>query len=1117
MMKRTVRDVLLYALEDLESNSLHKFRRKLTDVEAKDGDTIPRGRLEKASADMIVDLLIDFYGASYSCDLTLEVLCHINERTVEERLRRDLGKVQRPTFLTLPSVRGYLTSFSRGLVSLYLSSGNTGINEPFHVHSCHTRSQEGVHPDEGGDLTDGSSRRQPEPGGDLTDGSSRRQPEPDKYDEFRDLVQRLNMTKFLSSKLTLNDVWSIGAEDLTDIQHQSVEDLPWCFLRKIMALNTTARNTEMLETHYENDLFVLSDLPLQCSVSQCIHPLDVLCVLLHCSDAFLQQEIVTRMAMCQFAVPLLLPAGDGSHCTLMMWSLRNIVKMWRPLSLADSKGFREECVLNISMPIFSFVRLGKTKLSKSKILNQILKPAQQTNDFFIHINMEGGNIRKKICDGMVEISWYFPSGKSDVFPQPIAVTNLRGDLESNWNQFMFLTRVSSAVFIFMESMSEREFTLLASCSTTNTQYYFIVTPGPGQQVSTETLKTFHDLSPRFKMIINGSDMNEARIVNKLQSRLIHSLNNDQNIISMRNLESETHGLPIYVDENIPECQKARQWANSITEEIRDVAEYKQKTMRLQGDLWRQISEVEKELCRMVNRGDKGEEQYLCELKQKHFLLHETQYGHDLPDSIVLFINAMTHLSENEKQYFLKWMKFGLDSVVRCYISTLEAEYREKYNKSINREELRKLDQRISEGSLGIEHFLREMGQLYEAECYMHKEKRFAESQRQFNILPGIAADLLLEGFPLELMDGDVLNIPLQWITDVLTQLDKKTGGDCRMRVISVLGVQGTGKSTLLNTMFGSQFPVASGKCSRGAFMTLLPVKKNFKVDLDCEFIMIVDTEGLKAPKLDSLKDSYEHDNELATLVTGLSDITLVNISMKITTEMHDILKIVGHVFLRMKEIRKKPNCQFVYQNVSDVFAYDKNMRDREKLLEQLNEITKVDAEMEKKSEIKAFSDVMDYDLEKDNWYIPGLWLGVPPMAPVNYGYSEQVYELKKYILTFLKSKKSQHKPLTIPDFVMWIGSLRNAVKHETFTVYTRKQAKFLTPKNWAKSWGVGLLASHVGPREPPRGETHPLYKKPLSIRLPPSSLGSRRGAICYELLFTQGEQETERGIEEAAK
>ncbi|KAG7240092.1 hypothetical protein INR49_027946 [Caranx melampygus] len=51
--------------------------------------------------------------------------------------------------------------------------------------------------------------------------------------------------------------------------------------------------------------------------------------------------------------------------------------------------------------------------------------------------------------------------------------------------------------------------------------------------------------------------------------------------------------------------------------------------------------------------------------------------------------------------------------------------------------------------------------------------------------------------------------------------------------------------------------------------------------------------------------------------------------------------------------------------------------------------------MEKKEENKSFTDVMEYNPDTGNWYIPGLWNGNPPMAPVNAGYSEAVYELKK--------------------------------------------------------------------------------------------------------------------------
>ncbi|XP_077303425.1 interferon-induced very large GTPase 1-like [Lithobates pipiens] len=863
------------------------------------------------------------------------------------------------------------------------------------------------------------------------------------------LAEKMNMEPFLTTKLTLKDILSIGPENVHDKPPETVEDLPWNYLRKLMALNRTARDIRLekdqstdvnLHNSEDDDVDSLFNTSLVSgnNSSASIHPLDVLCVLLHCSDSFLQQEIVTKLSMCQFAIPLLLPAGDGSHCTLMLWAMRDIVKKWRPQSLADSKGFREENVVNTSMPILSYVRLGKNKLSKSKTLNQVLNPAQLHNDFFIHDNMNGGNIAREISDGLVEVSWYFPCGKSNVFAEPITVTNLRGDLETNRDQFTFLTRISSAVFIFIEDISEREVRLLSSFPTTDTQYYFIVTPGPGKTVSTQTKMALQKLMPVLKLtktnvIIYEGTANEAEFVKRLESTIINFLNSKPKEKKMRDLEKETHGLSIQVDERVPECQKAREHAKEITEEIRNVSEYKKNTMKLQGDLWRQLSEVEKELCRMTKQDGKNTQQYQDELINKRISLHEEQHNHDLPNGLMFFINAITQLSETEKQYFLKWMKFELDSIARKHLSKLQAEYKKKCNNILdNKEMLRQIDQEISDSSLGIEHFLREMGQFYEAECSMVQENKIKKIQRQFTRLPEIAANLLLGGFPLELIDGDASNIPLRWITDVLTELDIRTGGKYRMRVITVLGVQSTGKSTLLNTMFGLQFPVASGRCTRGAFMTLLNVKENFQEELGCDFILIIDTEGLKAPELASLEGSYEHDNELATLVVGLSDITIINMAMENTTEMKDILQIVVHAFLRMKEIGKKPKCQFVHQNVSDVSAHDKNMRDRKKLLEQLNEMTKLAAEMEKKSEFKSFSDVMDYNLEKDNWYIPGLWLGVPPMAPVNSGYSEHVSELKKYLLELMTSKGSLYKPLTIPEFIKWIESLWKAVKHEKF-------------------------------------------------------------------------------------
>ncbi|XP_041434674.1 interferon-induced very large GTPase 1-like isoform X2 [Xenopus laevis] len=848
---------------------------------------------------------------------------------------------------------------------------------------------------------------------------------------------------YKESKLSLRDILDIGQENINKVAPQTVQDLPWALLRKLMALDRTARTIQLEDisgnSWADTDIFQEMYLYSNYHESNSINPLDILCVLLHCSDMFLQQNIFSKMSMCQFAVPLLLPAGDGPECTFMLWAMRDIVKRWRPHTMAESKGFVEENLVQVEMPLFSFVRLGESKLSKSKILNQMLSPVQQYHDYFILENMEGGNIQRQISDGLVEISWFLPVGRenSDTFPEPVAVTNLCGDIESNWTQFSFLTQVSSAVFVFAESINERECQLLAQCSNCSTKFYFIITPS-GKGVSKETSESLKKLLfllniCKSHILIKDKKANDAGLVKLVQNIIKQFMKESDKRVKLEDLANTATELGIKVDEHSQECQKAKEWATEITKEIQDVVQYKKETMKLQGDLWKQVAQIEKELCRMRNQGERNTEEYRSQLTEKLKKLHMEQNQDNLPDPMSTFISAITHLSLAEKHYFLKWIKFELDSMARNNLSMLKAKYKDTCNnKADDQQELKQLDQQISDSSLGAEHFLREMGQLYEAECSMVSQGKITPERRQFCNLPGIAADLLIDGFPLELIDGDASNIPLRWVTDFLTELDNKTGGNCKMRVISVLGVQSTGKSTLLNTMFGLQFPVASGRCTRGAFMTLIKVKDNLKENLGCEFILVIDTEGLKAPELASLEDSYEHDNELATLVIGLSDIIIINMAIENSVEMSDILQIVVHAFLRMKQIGKKPKCQFIHHNASDVSADDNNMRDRKKLLELLDEMTRIAANMENKSGITNFSEIMDYNFTEDNWYIPGLWYGVPPMASVNSGYSEIVSELKKYLFEFIEKNESLQQPQNIFEFIEWIKCLWNSVKHENF-------------------------------------------------------------------------------------
>nr|DBA19091.1 TPA: hypothetical protein GDO54_014964 [Pyxicephalus adspersus] len=750
-------------------------------------------------------------------------------------------------------------------------------------------------------------------------------------------------------------------------------------------------------------------------------------MILHCSDGFLQQEIVYKMSKCQFAVPLLLPACDTPGCTFLLWAMRDIVKRWRPQSLVDRKGFKEGNIVNISMPLFSFVRLGDCSLSKSDILNQIISSSQRLLPFFIHRNLEGGNIPRKISDGLVETSWYFPTGQgnSDNFPEPIMVANLRGDVASNWTQFTFLRDFSTAVFIFVDSISEKDYQLLSRLGDAHPKYYFVLS---NAEITSVTLDFLRKLSPilgidKGQVLVKRRNVSHAELVKKLQMLIADLINTSPAATKLQDLVHKACKLGICVDENSKECQTAKHRALDIMKHIKDVVKYKQNTMILQGELWKKISDTDKELYRMKKQGNECLEKYRVRLKKEKYNLLEQQSKHSLPPEMEMFIKSLYQLNPLEKRFFLKWMRLFLDSVSMTRLTYLQ---NPKPNESIDNS---KEDQIKYLSYLGIEHFIREMSQFYEAECFQVQEDKLKESERKFCNLPGVAADLLLNGFPLELIDGDASNIPLRWISDVLSELDEKTDGQVSLRVITVLGVQSTGKSTLLNTMFGLHFPVSSGRCTRGAFMTLIKVKENFQEELGCEFILVIDTEGLKAPEHTSLEGSYDHDNELATLVVGLSDVTIINLSMENVTEMNDILQIVVHAFLRMTKFGRKPNCRFVHQNVADISAFWNNLRGRKKFRQQLDEMTIFAAKMEKRREVNEFADVLDHDLENNSVYIPGLWCGDPPMASVNFGYSESTYELKRNLIEFLKQLPNAQ---TVYDFSKWLRQLWENIRHETF-------------------------------------------------------------------------------------
>ena len=248
-----------------------------------------------------------------------------------------------------------------------------------------------------------------------------------------------------------------------------------------------------------------------------------------------------------------------------------------------------------------------------------------------------------------------------------------------------------------------------------------------------------------------------------------------------------------------------------------------------------------------------------------------------------------------------------------------------------------------------------------------------------------------------------------------------------------MGAQSCGKSTVLNTMFGLNFPVSSGRCTRGAYMQLVKVDGKLKETLRCDYVAVIDSEGLMSR---TKVDGTDYDNELSTFIIGLADLTLVIIKGE-GKEMHDVLPLAIHVFLRMDIVGEHQACHFVHQNMGAVDVMTKVATEIDAFVRDLNAKTLAAAkDVDQNDQYTKFTDVLQYDPTTDNTYVPGLWDGTLPMAKTNSHYSRVMAKLKTNVAKSIVDlrKKRQKGVSTFLDFGKRLEELWEAIKYENFVL-----------------------------------------------------------------------------------
>ncbi|KAG9264828.1 up-regulator of cell proliferation-like [Astyanax mexicanus] len=801
------------------------------------------------------------------------------------------------------------------------------------------------------------------------------------------LLQMLDLHRQKVDPVDLMQMLYLTSSCVEDNVPQNPTELSTVFLRRLWLYHPQARDTSC---EVVAGAYTVARPPEVDESSQCaINPLDLVAAVFMTTNSFLQQEIANRMVLSHFAVPLYLPpVYPEKRGTFLLSPFRGVLGRWKSHSLDESRNIMKN-MASSRMPFLSAVRLGHCSVSKSRVLNRVLGGSHELHECFTNRNTDGGQLPRILSDGLIEVSWNLSMADQDNKVNPLLMANLRGDAAECNKQVSLLCYASAVLLVFCGNLGMKERKLLSSWRD-NASHLILIDCSEAMQGDAGSEECEHekmknilikDLELSEECVINAHDGNEENLAWRLSyamNKLVSHLH-PTNLVAAAGVASD---LNMKVDED-----ELSQMAFTEVEEVLNgiesgVSKFLEEQLPLQGPRWKQLCDVEQKqgklkedvhlsLSQESSGGNKG--------------LVEEFMSYKLTEAMKTFLEALFTYDTTKRAFFLSWMRVKLQVMQLDKLSDTEEDQQQG-------------------PCIGLEHFLREMGLIYER--YFRGPTN--ELYNMFS-LPYLAAELLLYGVPLELFDGDASVFPLNWVYSVLYEVYKQVPQNSRMRVLTTFGFHDSKNAELLSSLFGVSFPKWGQRHIKGAYMLLLSLPDNIRMQLDCEFLILIVTEGLNFLHAGQTEESLLHANQLATFVSGLSDVTLVNLPQEGLAGTQNNLQIAVNAVLHTRDLPRKPD----FQVVSEGPAKDA------KILSCV-----IDILNQKKS--------LGTEGGNINHSLVGPWTDQNLFSETDQIYSDAVLELKQSLLAVLHNKATTCQPTCMGAFMEHMCNFWETVKNLTF-------------------------------------------------------------------------------------
>ena len=517
--------------------------------------------------------------------------------------------------------------------------------------------------------------------------------------------------------------------------------------------------------------------------------------------------------------------------------------------------------------------------------------------------------------------------------------------------------------------------------------------------------------------LSNEDLNICTYLKETAYNILHLQRYDNKLVGMRFIESIMRELKV---PSLKEIQSNKQLVNKITKFVIDnkksssemdlsFLQYYPKFVDFMTSYYKESSETDKEV--------------ICKLNKHRVDLSHQLANTKMSDIVVCF----NEILEKDNSVLILWVLSQELSALTNKIKFQKKEFMQ--NRSIE----------LTNDRYTLEILWREslLSSKYgdNSKC-RHRDKYIQRYPSNFS-------NYVEKGEPFELIDGDNLRFFNKEINTLLSQLYEKQlkelsktneGKTTDMRqapiVLSILGPQSSGKSTLLNYCFGCKFLTSAGRCTRGIYASLSKLSRSFN---RTNQFLILDTEGLDAIKKSDFKDisSIHFDRTMVLFCLAVSQVVLINIKGDIGDELKNLLQICLYSLYKLRVSRiKSPKIFFVLNQQADP-DHNKHIESIQVLLSKLSEESNlIDLEGRKISDLIEVS-------EKNSIVLPPAFNAI---------------ELNKPAAKLFNSKVTKLYPT--PNFANQCAKLRMNIITTLTEMPIDERAPFKTMSEWMEMSGV---------------------------------------------------------------